>query len=314
VPKPNDVAIRILENVEKVVVGKRNTIVLALVTLFSKGHVLIEDVPGVGKTMLARSIARSVGCAFSRIQCTPDLMPTDVTGTSIFSQKTSDFEFRPGPVLANIVLADEINRATPRTQSAPLEAMGERQVTIDGLTHVLSEPFMVIATQNPIEHEGTFPLPEAQLDRFLMRLSMGYPTFEDENTMIRRLSARHPIEDLAQVVSRDEVVATQEALKSVTVHDTVLNYILKLVFATRSNDNFDLGGSPRASIYLHRAGQALAFIKGRDFVLPDDVKKLFVSILEHRVILKPEVRLRRVGARDVLEDILDEVEAPVPVK
>jgi MoxR-like ATPase len=302
---------RVIANVEKVIVGKRPQLVLALVSYFCEGHLLLEDVPGVAKTMLARALARSVGCTFKRLQCTPDLLPTDVTGVSIFNQKTAEFEFRAGPVFAQIVLADEVNRATPRTQSALLEAMGERRVTVDGQTYNLKPPFLVIATQNPIDHEGTFPLPEAQLDRFLVRLSLGYPSLEEEGKMLERLQRTHPIDEIGPVATAAEILACQEAVREVYVDEKVRRYLLELVQATRQHSDVSLGGSPRASIGLFRTGQALAAVAGRNFVLPDDVKRMAQAVLGHRLILKPESRLRKVTPAAVINEILAEV--PVPV-
>jgi MoxR-like ATPase len=264
---------RLLTNVEKVILGKRPQLELTLVAYLAEGHILLEDVPGVAKTMLARALAKSVGCTFKRIQCTPDLLPTDVTGVSVFNPKTTEFEFRPGPVFAQTVLADEINRATPRTQSALLEAMAERRVTVDGQTYSLKPPFLVLATQNPIDHEGTFPLPEAQLDRFLVRLSLGYPAPEEESRMLQRLQHAHPIDDLGPVLSAAEVLACQEAVRDIYLDDKVRTYLLRLVQATREHDDVLLGGSPRASIALFRTAQCLAALAGRPFVLPDDVKR-----------------------------------------
>jgi len=301
---------KIITNVEKVVIGKRQEIILALVAGFCEGHILLEDVPGVAKTMLARALAASIGCTFKRVQCTPDLLPTDVTGASIFNQKTVEFEFRAGPVFAQIVLADEINRATPRTQAALLEAMGEGRVTVDGTTYDLPRPFLVIATQNPVDHEGTFPLPEAQLDRFLVRLSLGYPSLADEGQMLERLQHGHPIDDLTPVAVAAEVAACQRACREVHVDEKVRDYILQLVHASRVHDDVQLGGSPRASIALFRTSQALAAIRGRAFVLPDDVKRMAAAVLTHRLILQPESRLRRVTAATVVEELLNQV--PVP--
>jgi MoxR-like ATPase len=302
---------KILANIEKVIIGKRPQITMALVAYFCEGHILLEDVPGVAKTMLARALAKSVGCTFKRLQCTPDLLPTDVTGVSVFNQKTTEFEFRPGPIFAQTVLADEINRTTPRTQSALLEAMGEQRVTVDGQTYALRSPFLLMATQNPIDHEGTFPLPEAQLDRFLVRLSLGYPGPEEESKMLQRLQHGHPIDQLAPVVSAAEVIACQQAVREVYVDDKVRRYLLEIVQRTREHDDVHLGGSPRASIALFRTGQSLAAISGRNFVLPDDVKRMVVSVLAHRLILRPESRLRKVTPESVLHEIVPDVAVPI---
>ncbi|MBN2475875.1 MAG: MoxR family ATPase [Pirellulales bacterium] len=302
---------KIINNVEQVIVGKRRQIILSLVSWFCEGHVLLEDVPGVAKTMLARALARSVGCSFKRIQCTPDLLPTDVTGASVFNQKTTEFEFRPGPVFAQLVLADEINRATPRTQAALLEAMAEGRVTADGVTHQLQPPFLVMATQNPIDHEGTFPLPEAQLDRFLMRFSLGYPTMEEELKMLEMLEHGHPLEKLQPVVSAADLVAAQTAVREIHVDPKVRRYMTQIVHDTRKCDDLALGGSPRASIALFRTSQALAAVSGRDFVRPDDVKRVAGPVLTHRLILRPESRLRKVTAAEVVEDVVAEVRVPV---
>jgi len=301
---------RLIANVERVIVGKREAVELAVIGLLCQGHLLIEDVPGTGKTMLARSIARSLGCSFSRIQFTPDMLPSDVTGVSIYNQATRQFEFRPGPIMAQIVLADEINRATPKTQAALLEAMEERQVTVDGVTRPLPRPFMVLATQNPIEYEGTFPLPEAQLDRFLMRIRLGYPEAEDEIRILERQQFRHPIEDLEQVASVEELLEAQEAVRSVYVAPRLKRYIVDLTRRTRQYPDVYLGASPRGSLTLYRAGQARAAIYGRDFVLPDDIKALAVPALGHRVIVGPTARMRDVTAEQVVEEILRQV--PVP--
>lgn len=309
---PAAVAARILNNIEKVIIGKRTPVTLCLVAYFAEGHILLEDVPGVAKTMLARALARSVGCTFKRVQCTPDLLPTDVTGVSIFNPKTVEFEFRPGPLFAQTLLADEINRTTPRTQSALLEAMAERRVTADGTTYPLKPPFLVIATQNPIDHEGTFPLPEAQLDRFLIRLSLGYPGIEEEGKMLMRLQHGHPIDDIAPVVSAADVVACQEKIRDIHVEDKVRKYLLEIVQATRQHEDILLGGSPRASIALFRTAQTLAAIQGRDFVLPDDVKRMVQPVLAHRVILRPEARLRKVTTAALLQELVSEIRVPVP--
>jgi len=301
---------KIISNIEGVVIGKRQEIVLSLVAYFCEGHILLEDVPGVAKTILARALSASVGCEFNRIQCTPDLLPTDITGASVFNPKTSEFEFRAGPLFTQILLADEINRTTPRTQAALLEAMAERCVTVDGMTYDLDPPFMVIATQNPVDHEGTFPLPEAQLDRFLIRLSLGYPTHQDEGQMLERLRSAHPIDAIQPVVTADEVIACQRAIRDVHVDEKVRDYILDIVHQTRDHEHILLGGSPRASIALYRASQALAGIRGHDFSTPDDVKRVAAPILSHRMILKPESRLRKITPGQVVEQILTEVAVP----
>jgi len=302
---------KVLANVEKVILGKRQQIVFSLVAWLSEGHVLMEDVPGVAKTMLARALAKSVGCKLTRIQCTPDLLPSDVTGTSIFNQKTSEFEFRPGPVFTNILLADEINRTTPRTQAALLEAMAESRVTIDGNSHELPPPFLVLATQNPIDHEGTFPLPEEQLVRFLMKFTLVYPSVEDELKMLSSSRKQHPLETIGPVISADELHACQQATRNIKIHDKVQRYIVQLVHATRQHDQLILGASPRASLALFRTSQALAAILGRNYVLPDDVKRILTPVLGHRLILRPESRLRKVTIQEVLDDIYAEV--PVPM-
>ncbi len=307
-------ATKIINNMEKVIIGKRPQLTLALVAYFCEGHILLEDVPGVAKTMLARALARSVGCSFKRLQCTPDLLPTDVTGVSVFNQKNAEFEFRPGPIFAQTLLADEINRTTPRTQSALLEAMAERRVSVDGQTYQLKPPFLVIATQNPVDHEGTFPLPEAQLDRFLVRLSLGYPALEEEAKMLQRLQHGHPIDDLNPVVSAAEVLACQEAVREVHVDDKVRRYLLEIVQGTRTHDDVQLGGSPRASIALFRTAQAYAAINGRNFVLPDDVKRMVQQVLAHRLILRPESRLRKVTAAALLHEVVSEQKVPVPTR
>ncbi len=301
---------KIIGNVEQVIVGKRQQIILSLVAWFSEGHILLEDVPGVAKTMLARALAASVGCGFKRIQCTPDLLPTDVTGVSVFNQKTTEFEFRPGPIFAQIVLADEINRATPRTQAALLEAMAESRVTVDGQTHGLKPPFLVIGTQNPIDHEGTFPLPEAQLDRFFMRFSLGYPTLDEELKMLDMLQQKHPLESLKAVVTAAEIIACQQAVRTVHVEEKVRRYIMEIVHGTRQHEDLALGASPRASLALFRASQVMAALLARNFVQPDDVKRVAPPILTHRVILRPESRLRKVTANAVIDEVMRMV--PVP--
>jgi MoxR-like ATPase len=301
----------VFDNVERVIVGKRDVIEMLMVAQLCEGHVLIEDAPGTGKTMLARSIAISVGLTFKRLQCTPDLLPNDVTGVSIFDQKSGDFSFRPGPVFANVLLADEINRATPRTQSALLEAMGEGQVTVDAVTHSLSRPFFVMATQNPIEFEGTFPLPEAQLDRFLFRMNVGYPTIDQEGQMLLNLQRVHPIESIEQVVDGRELLDLQKFVWEVHVDHTVRKYILSLIHATRDHPDLALGASPRGSLALFKTAQAYAALQGRDFVIPDDVKKLVIPSLAHRMIVRPESSLRGRTARAILEDLLEKIEVPL---
>lgn len=301
---------KIIQNIEKVIVGKRNPVELAIICLLCQGHLLIEDVPGVGKTVLARSLAKSLGCIFSRIQFTPDMLPSDVTGVSIYNQVSTQFEFRPGPLMAQIVLADEINRATPKTQAALLEAMEEHQITVDGVTHILPRPFMVSATQNPIEYEGTFPLPEAQLDRFLIRLRLGYPEINDEINILERQQFQHPVMDLAQVVTSDELIKAQEEIKPIYVSPAVKRYIVELTHQTRRHEEVYLGASPRGSLALFRTGQARAALEGRDFVLPDDIKALVKPTLSHRVILGPAARLRDLSGDQILDEIISRV--PVP--
>jgi MoxR-like ATPase len=307
---PNETAKQIIANVEKAIVGKRKQLVLSLVAWFSGGHILLEDVPGVAKTMLARALARSVGSEFKRIQCTPDLLPSDITGASIFNQKTCEFEFRAGPVFTNILLADEINRTTPRTQAALLEAMAEACVTVDGITHTLKPPFLVIATQNPVDHEGTFPLPEAQLDRFLMKFSLGYPTMEEEMQMLEMLQYDHPINHLQPVVTNEDLIACQQAVRTVYVDPKLRHYILQIVHDSRDDENLDLGGSPRASIALYRTSQAVAAIRGRDYVQPDDVKRVASAVLAHRLILKPEARLRKITTEKIVDELVAEIAVP----
>jgi MoxR-like ATPase len=296
---------KVIENVERVIIGKREAIELVMVSMLCEGHVLLEDVPGSGKTMLARSVAISLGSSFKRLQCTPDLLPNDVTGVSIFNQKTFDFEFRKGPVFVNILLADEINRATPRTQSALLEAMQEQQVTVDGETRSLPRPFLVMATQNPIEYEGTFPLPEAQLDRFMMRLSLGYPLPQDERKILINLWREHPITQLEQVVDGGELMDLQHQVWDVHVDETLQEYIVSLVMATRTHPDLALGVSPRGSLALFKASQALAAVRGRDHIIPDDIKYLVPVTLPHRLIIKPDAELRGRTAKGVLQDVLE---------
>ena len=301
---------RTITNLEKVIVGKRQTLELTVISLLCQGHLLIEDVPGVGKTILARSLAKSLGCSFKRIQFTPDMLPSDVTGVSIFNQVSREFEFRAGPIMAQVVLADEINRATPKTQSALLEAMEEKQTTVDGTTHALPRPFLVLATQNPIEYEGTFPLPEAQLDRFLMRIRLGYPSMADEIQVLEQQQLRHPIDTLQPVVQLAELQEAQEIVKTVFVAPAIKRYIVELVRQTREHSEIYLGASPRGSLGLFRAGQVRAAMLGRDFVLPDDVKALGPNILAHRVVVSPAARLRNLSSEKIIQEILGNL--PVP--
>ncbi|MGQ9815109.1 MAG: AAA family ATPase [Candidatus Roseilinea sp.] len=305
-----DFSNRLISNVEKVIFGKRETVELTVICLLCQGHLLIEDVPGVGKTMLAKALAKSIGGVFKRIQFTPDMLPADVTGTSIYNQKTGEFEFRSGPIMAQIVLADEINRATPKTQAALLEAMEERQVTVDGVTYPLNPPFLVLATQNPIEYEGTFPLPEAQLDRFLMRISLGYPTPEQLIAILDAQQYHHPIEDIAQVTSTSELLNMQEQLKSVYVDALIKQYIAELVDKTRSHPDVYLGASPRGALALYRTAQARAVTHGRDYVIPDDIKALAQPTLGHRVIISPAARIKDIDAGGILDELLRSI--PVP--
>ena len=305
---------RLIANVEHVIVGKREAIELVIIALLCEGHVLIEDVPGVGKTMLARAVSASLGADFRRLQFTPDLLPNDVIGVSVFNQRTGDFDFRAGPVFANLLLADEINRATPRTQSALLEAMGERQVSVDGVVRALPRPFLVLATQNPIEYEGTFPLPEAQLDRFLLRLRVGYPAPADERQVLRNLQHEHPIATLGAVASADDLIAAAGEVTDIYLEDSVVEYILALVQATRDHRDIALGASPRGSLGLFRAAQARAAVHGRDFVLPDDVKALAPAVLSHRLLVRPESALRGRTAEAVMSGILEMVDPPISVR
>ena len=301
---------RLIGNLENVIVGKRNSLDLIVIGLLCQGHILIEDVPGVGKTMMARSLAKSLDCSFSRIQFTPDMLPSDVTGVSIYNQQKKKFEFRAGPIMGQIVLADEVNRATPKTQAALLEAMEERQVTVDGVTHLLDQPFMVLATQNPIEYEGTFPLPEAQLDRFLMRVRMGYPSASEEMTILGGQQLAHPIEALKSVVKVKDLLAAIKTVRNIYVSPAVQKYIIDLVVRTRQSSDVYLGASPRGSLALFRASQAHAALNGRDHVLPDDVKALAVAVLGHRVIVSPAARLRELSADRIVEEILHGLSVP----
>ncbi|HYM52419.1 MAG TPA: MoxR family ATPase [Candidatus Dormibacteraeota bacterium] len=302
-----ELAERVVANVERVIVGKHAEVRMALVALLCEGHILIEDVPGVGKTMLAKAMSKSIGCSFRRIQFTPDLLPSDVTGLSIFNQKTAEFEFRPGPIMAQVVLADEINRATPKTQSALLECMEEQQATIDGVSYPMPSPFLVIATQNPIEYEGTFALPEAQLDRFMLRLRLGYPKAMEEIVILDEQKRLHPIEGLGQVLSLEELRQMQSGVKEIYVDQAIAEYIVRLVTATREHADIYLGASPRGSLNLYRSSQALAALEGRDYVIPDDVKQLGVAVLAHRLIVKSQASLREVDADSIVREVLAQV-------
>lgn len=303
---------KIRENVARVIVGKSDVVDLSLVALFSEGHILFEDVPGIGKTTLAKALARSLGCTFHRIQFTPDLLPSDVTGLAVYNQKTQEFEFRAGPIMSQVVLADEINRATPRTQSALLEAMQERQITVDGATRLLPRPFLVLATQNPIELEGTFPLPEAQVDRFFIRLKLGYPTEDEESAILLRFERDEPLENLQAVADPAALIELERAVRTVRVESSIRDYMIAIVRATRAHASVELGASPRGSLYLYRAAQAYAALHGRDFVLPDDVKYLTPFVLTHRLIISAQTRLRGRSAEQVVKDVVDSV--PVPVE
>jgi len=300
----------VIDNTSKVIVGKREVIELAVATLIAQGHLLIEDVPGVGKTMLAKSLATSIGCSFNRIQCTPDLLPSDITGLSIYNQQNGQFEFRQGPLMSQVVLADEINRATPKTQSALLESMEEHQITVDGVTHPLHAPFIVLATQNPIEYEGTFPLPEAQLDRFLMRINLGYPSVEEELEIISEQEMAHPITVLESVTTPSGILEMQEAVNSIYVDSLIREYIVKLTESTRSHPEVYLGASPRASLGLFKTARALALIRERDYVIPDDVKFLAPTVLSHRIILAPSARMQGIRSMDIVDNLLSELAIP----
>jgi MoxR-like ATPase len=304
------VAERIIDNVAQVIIGKRNEIRLTVLGLMCQGHLLIEDVPGVGKTMLARALARSIGASFSRIQFTPDMLPSDVTGVSVFNQQTREFEFRPGPIMSQIVLTDEINRATPKTQAALLEAMEEQQVTVDGNTYALEDPFLVIATQNPIEYEGTFPLPEAQLDRFMLRIRLGYPSPAEEIAMLDSQQYQHPLAGLQQVVPVNDLLAAQAAVRNVFLNQDIKQYIVNLVTASRQHPDVYLGASPRGALALYRVSQARAAVVGRDYVIPDDVKALAESVMAHRIIVGPNARIKDISASAIVQNILNMV--PIP--
>ena len=301
---------QVIDNTSKVIVGKRDVIELAVATLIAQGHLLVEDVPGVGKTMLAKSLATSIGCNFNRIQCTPDLLPSDITGLSIYNQQNGQFEFRQGPLMSQVVLADEINRATPKTQSALLESMEEHQITVDGVTHPLHAPFIVLATQNPIEYEGTFPLPEAQLDRFLMRINLGYPSVEEELEIISEQEMAHPITVLESVTTPSGILEMQEAVNSIYVDSLIREYIVKLTESTRSHPEVYLGASPRASLGLFKTARALALIRERDYVIPDDVKFLAPTVLSHRIILAPSARMQGIRSMDIVDNLLSELAIP----
>lgn len=305
-------AVALRTNIQKVIVGKDEMIDLTLVALLTGGHLLLEDVPGTGKTTLAKTISASLGCSFHRIQFTPDLLPSDVTGIYYFNQKAQEFEFRPGPIFSQIILADEINRATPRTQSSLLEAMQERQVTVDITTHPLPQPFLVLATQNPVELEGTFPLPEAQLDRFLMKIGLGYPSLQEENDILLRFERQDPLQKLEPVVQAAEILAMQQQIREIRVENSVREYVVQVCRATREHEDIQLGASPRATMALYRTSQALAAIRGRDFVIPDDVKTLTPYVLTHRLVINPQTRLRGRAPQDVVQEVVDTV--PVPVE
>jgi len=301
----------LIRNIENVIVGKRKVIEKVVAALISGGHVLLEDVPGVGKTLMVHAIAKSLGCSFKRIQFTPDLLPSDITGVSVFNQKLGDFEFKVGPIMNQIIMADEINRTSPKTQSSLLEVLEEHQITVDGKTYKVEEPFMVLATQNPIEYEGTFPLPEAQLDRFMMKISMGYPEPDDEKAILRRFKTENPLNSLQPVLHASEILEIQNSVRDIYVDESIDDYIINIVKSTRNNPDIQLGASPRGSLALFRSAQAWAVINGRDYVLPDDVKELVKAVLGHRLIVKPEVRLRGQTSEDVLANVLKQVHIPV---
>ncbi len=301
----------VVDNVGNVIVGKRKATELALISLICNGHVLIEDVPGVGKTSLISSLAKSISASFKRIQFTPDILPSDITGFSMFNQKTGEFEYRPGSVMSQFVLADEINRTSPKTQASLLEVMEENQVTVDGVTHKVPKPFMVLATQNPVEYLGTFPLPEAQLDRFFIKISMGYPTTGEESYLLSRFRQDNPMSALKPVATGDDIISIQEEIKSVHVDKSLNDYIVDIVAHTRKHNDIVLGSSPRGSISLFRASQAWAFYSGRNYVIPEDVKKMVVPVLSHRVILKQEAKLKKITSSDIIESIVDKIKVPV---
>jgi len=302
---------KLIDNVESVIVGKRKVIEKVIIALISGGHILLEDVPGLGKTLMVRAIARSIGCQFKRIQFTPDLLPSDITGVSVFNQKTGDFEFKVGPIMNQIILADEINRTSPKTQSSLLEVLEEHQITVDGNTYKVKEPFMVLATQNPVEYEGTFPLPEAQLDRFIMKISIGYPGYQDEKAILRRFKVHNPIERVKPVLSGDDIIELQHCVKDIYVDESIDDYIVSIVRATRDNPHIELGASPRGSLALFRTSQARALLSGREYVLPDDVKELATAVLGHRLIIKSEAKLQGLTPENVLANILKQVSVPV---
>ena len=302
---------RVIDHMKIVFVGKPEVLELVMVAVLCEGHILIDDVPGMGKTTLAKTLARSLGCSFRRVQCTPDLLPSDITGIHFFNQKTAEFEFRPGPIMSHVILVDEINRATPRTQSSLLECMEERQVTVDGVTMLLPRPFLVIATQNPVELHGTFPLPEAQLDRFLMKLHVGYPDKPDEDVMLLRFERRNPLDDLTPVTSAEEILKLRQQAQEVYVEESVRHYLLDIVRQTRNNASVELGASPRASLALYRASQALALVSGRDYVIPDDIKRLTLPVLGHRLVMNTEAHLHHRSTESLLADILVSTPAPV---
>ena len=306
-----EVARRLRENIQKVIVGKDKVIDQTLIAVLCEGHILLEDVPGIGKTTLARALAVSLGCSFRRIQFTPDLLPSDVTGLNWFNQKEQEFRFRPGPILSQVVLADEINRATPRTQSALLEAMQERQLTVDGVTRPLPRPFLVLATQNPVELEGTFPLPEAQIDRFLLRIAIGYPTQDEENAILERFRVDDPLPDLEPATTPEEIIQLQEERRQIRVEDSIRDYVVRVARATREHPEIELGASPRATLALYQASQAWAAIQGRDYVLPDDVKKLAPVVLTHRLMISPQAQLRGRRPEEVVAGVVETVSVPV---